>query len=369
MGHAFGIYWKVAFRCDDEPGFLTSQLGAVVDRLAKLALWKELQVHGAIGKPAVKLPALAALKKKLESSRDRTLFLARGGKDALLERFGAEVRVSIEDVDGGLVLTALVKGDALARLGAAGAIDEYADAIADLTEAWRPRAQLLEAWAAPHEPGFKYPRVRPPQITKPRRVLGSVADVLDARIPDQPHEEIAVVTRALAVAELPDGVVRRQREGVVLLRWVADPGDRAAVAAACTRHERWLLDLLPSSDAAGWNAEGDELLTGNPRPAKAPFAYLTRQSLEDGDRHFGHIAVETGPKGKVDKAVWAEVVRLARTRKIGDIELTEVRLLADSRAAALALSEAGHAAGYDRVVYRDAAGKVWDPDPPGLWVD
>ena len=110
-------------------------------------------------------------------------------------------------------------------------------------------------------------------------------------------------------------------------------------------------------------------VTGNPRPPQAPFAFVTRQSLEDGDRHFGHVAVESGPDGKVDKAVWAEAVRLAATRKIGDIELTEVRLLADSRDAALALSEAGHEAGYDRVVYRDAAGQVWDPDPPGLWLD
>jgi hypothetical protein len=43
-------------------------------------------------------------------------------------------------------------------------------------------------------------------------------------------------------------------------------------------------------------------------------------------------------------------------------------LLAPSRDGAIALAAGARGAGYDRVVYRDENGKLWDPQPPGEWI-
>ena len=41
------------------------------------------------------------------------------------------------------------------------------------------------------------------------------------------------------------------------------------------------------------------------------------------------------------------------------------RAAAANRASAVALLDAARAAGFDRVLYRDPGGVLWDPNPPG----
>lgn len=355
MDDGFGIAWRVSFRSDASAQYLIRQAGTVVDRLAKTPLWAELQVQGAPGRPAQPLGKVAELKKLLRNNE--SVFLARGDRDALLDRDGTDVRLSIETMENGLALTAIVRGEPLARIGVA-AIDAYADVLADLAISWRGQARLSEAWAQPvrRSPPFSYPRVRPPRVTRPFREPSAIVDVLDTKLADSPmYPDTASGTRALARAELPAGVDRRERDGIVILRWLDDPCDAVAAAEAAARHEQWLYEVLPTSTAPGWNVEGDLRLTGTVRPSPPSLDLVTCKSGEP-DAYFGHVTAldrigEVGIRTLPDGA-----------------ELAELRLLAPSRAAALELVHQARAAGFDRVVHRDASGTLWDPAPPGTWL-
>lgn len=268
MDDDLGIEWRVSFRCDDKPGLLIRESPVVVDGLAKTPLWSELQVQGVWSEehervePTGPLGSIASIKKLVKSGK--AVYLARGDRDALLERSRPDVRLEISPDNTGLALRAIVRVESLARVGVA-AVDAYADMLADLAVRWRSSGvRMTEAWACPtrRSTPFVYPQMRPPRVTRPSRQRNAIVDVLDAKIPDSPrHPETAIATRALAIAAVPEGVRRRERDGVVILRWVDDPCDAAAIAKAAA-HERWLYALLPSSPEPPYNEDGDLRLPG-----------------------------------------------------------------------------------------------------------
>lgn len=366
----YGISWRAAFRCDDEPSWLAQQTDTVVDELARTALWTELQVFGSSGSRGRPFKGVAAVKKALRDGQIITL--ARGDEGATVRRTSSPARATIETQAGALTLTAHVRGESLARLGAL-ALTEYSEMLVELIRRWRPHARLAEAWAFPidHPRSFTYPRLRPPRVTSPFRNLNAIVDVLDPTFTETPRNRANLVaTRAMAIAELPPGVVRSEHDAVVVQRWVEDPRDRAAVEAACTRHECWLTSLLPTKTAPGWTEDGDQLLGGYSRPATPPVALLLHDNRDDQDLYFAHIAIEATEDGDVDPAAWETIAPLAKVRSLPNgAALDEVRLLAPSRAAALALRERARSAGFDRVVYQKQSRGVWDPDPPGPWVE
>jgi hypothetical protein len=73
----------------------------------------------------------------------------------------------------------------------------------------------------------------------------AVVDLIDVGF----HRAADPLARAaeveLAGAPVPDGVRREERDGLVVLRWVDDPADKAALDAACAAHEDWIDRYLP----------------------------------------------------------------------------------------------------------------------------
>lgn len=370
MGDAsFGIHWRVVFLCEAEPRWFFAHTGDVVDALAATALWSELTLVGAPRTRGRRFEGRAAIERALRGSV--VLVSPRDGGTSL-EREHSHVRVTIEPQDGALAMTLMVRDAALERSGPK-ALTDVADAVAVLTTRWRSHAQLVEAWCHPFRLGgeFRYPRARPPQRTHPFRPTGAIVDVLDAAFLGTPRTEaVRAATQAMVVATVPAGVTRTERDGVICLRWVDDPRDQRAVAAACGEHERWLLAIVPATRAPGWSPDGDERLDGHVEPGIAPFALVTHDTRDGRDLRHGYVEVEADDDGTITARAWEAVAPMARRRTLHDgTSLTEVRLLAPDRTTARVLVDRARDAGFDRVVYRDDGGALWDPDPPGPWLD
>lgn len=353
-----GIWWQAGFVCREKPGFLLKESPRVLDALAETPFWPRFRARAVwdydekrvgTGEP---LGSLASLKKLVKSGE--ALYLA----DDPIETAATRLRVQISASEAAIALRAHVGGEVLRDMGLL-ALDSFADLIADLTALWRPRGvRMPDASAEPTaRPGpFAYPRIRPPRVVKPARQRAAIMDVLDARIADSAtHPATSIATRALAIASVPDFVTRRERHGVVIIRWVNDPCSEAEMAAGAAAHERWLYEVLPSTRDDRYNEAGDlRLFEGNARDFRG-FDLLTTR----GTDHFAHVAADREPVPPVPPA--PQLFPGCRT--------AEMRLLAPSREVALALVEAARSAGYDRVVYRGEDGELWDPAPPGMWAN
>lgn len=354
MTSELGIVWSASFRCEEE-GLLMKESPHVIDALTKTPFWPEFRIRAVwddderrVGE-AEPLGSLASIKKIVKSGE--TLYLARDNVD----RARTNLRVEIGAGPTGIAIGAIFCGSALEQMGLS-ALDSFADLLADLAVPWRARGvRLSEASAEPisRPTPFTYPRIRPPRVTKPTRQRAAVVDVLDAKMPaSAKHPQTAVATKALAIASVPENVTRRERDGVVIIRWVNDPCNGDELAAASAAHERWLYALLPSTPDGAYNEDGDLRLAEGKEPDAPGLDLLTSR----GSDYFGHVAVD------------GVNVPAAPPRRLADgRDLVEVRILAPSRTVAVELQRAARSAGYDRVVYRGDGGYLWDPAPPGMW--
>ena len=208
-------------------------------------------------------------------------------------------------------------------------LDDMTAAIIALRDAW-PDCFFAQAFAYPSPAGaLRYRRTRPLRFAS--RAKDAVVDVIDRDVPrDGPGwaREVPLIVDA----PLPAGVRRDEHGRLVVIRWIEDPADPSALANACSRHEQWLFSLVPTRLADGWNEAGDLEVLDQP-----PLVEITSD----------------------DERTWGK-------RKLGG---KAVALVAASRADALALLQRAHASGFTRVLYRDANGTLWDPDPPGDWID
>jgi hypothetical protein len=91
-------------------------------------------------------------------------------------------------------------------------------------------------------------RERPPvPITRhdvlPRSL--AVLELIDVAFHGSTHPLARPGELELARAPLPDGVRRDERDGLVVIRWTSDVGDKAALDRACDVHDDWVNRHLP----------------------------------------------------------------------------------------------------------------------------
>jgi hypothetical protein len=95
----------------------------------------------------------------------------------------------------------------------------------------------------------------------------AILDLIDARFhaTDGPGADARELR--LARSEIPDGVVRTEKDGLVRLEWAKSLNDKPALDRACEAHEDWLdrnlpatpveYVLVPARDLPGRRSRGD----------------------------------------------------------------------------------------------------------------
>jgi hypothetical protein len=225
-------------------------------------------------------------------------------------------------------------------------------------EGWR-----VERYSALSARNVSYPRLRPARV--PLVVArGCITDIVDVRMTTTPEERRAII--AIRDAPLPDGVRREVVGSKVLVEWAADCtlADVEMLAQRLAARDRWLIREAGSEQERDWNAAGDVrygFVGGQPHPP------LTLYQPALG---VGYKAIHGGmPAAEID-ATLRQVGRwIAAGRVDDDTEVSDVVIIADSRASALALRPRMDEAGVKHVVYADDQRQMWDPFPDGEWID
>jgi hypothetical protein len=232
------------------------------------------------------------------------------------------------------------------------ALIAWARAVAKLPEG---RARVRRGTVYPID--LDFPARRPPVTHKVVR-LGTIVDFfgpvwLSGWAPD--------LIELVSDAELPRGASRIRDEELIVMRWGADPASPDAFAEACMRQEDWWRAHLDIPPDGGWNRAGDRAVYA---PALEPAPPFT---LVDRAQHVGYRALAVTPDGAVDDAAWTELAELTALRQLADgTPIDRVRLIAPTRAAALAIVDRARDLGVDAVLYEEGD-RLFDVTPPGNW--
>ncbi len=164
--------------------------------------------------------------------------------------------------------------------------------------------------------------------------------------------------------EMPDWVERREQGDLVILRWVDRFDDEEHIRERLTRRLVWLIEHLDPPISSNYNEAGDQ--RANPS-AKAESEVLT---FYDPIPRHGYKATVCQEDGSVDEELFEQIKKWleAKETPAGE-ELRALHLILPSREAALRVRDRAEEAGIEHVLYMGEDGNLWDPFPPGQWLD
>jgi len=263
----------------------------------------------------------------------------------------ATLSITLVIEDDRLEIVMLIGGKALAasRRRILPSLEELAITLGGLL---RPKAAFAHGSVTPIAYGaYEYPRARPP-IKHHRYPTTSVLDVFDAAA--------GAEAERLATAAVPADVHRRERDGLVVVRWLDGADDDRAVAVAAGRHERWLSRLVEVKPRSDFNEHGDREDEPARREQLAPFTFV------DPQNQVAYKAIIVDPRGQPDPDVWKQM-----TSALADANrpYERIRLIVPLRELALAVIPKATVAGFDAVLYPDDRNRLWNPAPTGWWID
>jgi hypothetical protein len=352
-----GVQWFVDIRFADPEWFRDrARVRALVSGLAAASWFREFQVFARDHQPGSSFASLDEVTDLVACGEPGNAIFARGEPRMTVDIDEAEAALSI-DINVERLELRLWLGRAVTERHGSAVLD---DMIAFVV-AWResvPGSLVANALALPRPAdGLRYRRTRPLRIGN--RALDAVVDIVDRTAPRE-GPLWGPDSHAMANAVVPADGTRVERGSLVMIRWVENPADLVALADGCARHERWIVPLVGTRIAPGWNAAGDLHVPIQPsNRSPAPFVAF------DSDSHHGYVELADGVR---DEDGWASLRTLASLKSVSAGRVAGVSLIAASRSEACAIAERARSAGFTRVLYRDPSAQYWDPFPPGLWL-
>ena len=168
---------------------------------------------------------------------------------------------------------------------------------------------------------------------------------------DKLHQQILA---QISKAPLDRGVHRTVEKDLVIVSFdcaCADPDD---VARARLQGDRWLLPLVPTRAARGWNEDGDRMIAPWQPVAREPFTFF------DKEDKVGYWALTLDPEDQsVDEERWTQLSTIARTGRHRGAKVKAVRLIVPVREEAVVLLDRAAAAGFEMVTYPGDDGVFW----------
>jgi len=175
--------------------------------------------------------------------------------------------------------------------------------------------------------------------------LGALVQYVGIRFHRSDAERSAVLDRLIA-EPLPATASRRTDGDLLILSFIDDLGHAETIRRARAAQERWMIRLVETEPARGWNEHGDRLVG----PINAvPLDPLT---LWEPSNNVGYKAIVVDPDGSVDEPVWNAMVEIARSGRLADGTVVKaLRLVAPRREDAMAILDRALDAGFEMVVY------------------
>ncbi|WP_437779048.1 hypothetical protein [Sorangium sp. So ce1097] len=336
-----------------------STLGTIIRSASELDLFPMRWVGS--GRKLAEIKSLDALIEDSTSWQDRS-YMLHSRKQGGLE--GSSLELSLRE--GLLRLYLTISDEDVARRK-----DSLCDGMIELVvrshRALAKRAMLAEM-AGIRVPELEYPRPRPPR-EHPTFAMGVLATFIDPahlalRDEKFPEEHLARDLAKVRKARLPEGASREERDGLIVLRWLDGPPDEDSARRACSLSEDWFARTLDPPIAPQWNDLGDQEVD------VAGFESHPPLTLYDEATERGLKALAVPRSGKAPRKELDELARWARAGKLPDgTPLAELGVILSSREAALALHDRLTDLGVAPVVYTDKDGTLWDPFPPGEWIE
>lgn len=344
-----------AFRLTEETAWYMDKalVGELVEVVGTSRLGPALSHAGVYGKAqrVTKTRGLAGLVAKGKSGPFQALDAA--------DEPSANITVSFDLEDTGLGVTVMVGAEAY-RAHARTLLDDIEGIGLGLHACMnRIGGRLSLGFAHPMARGvYSYPQVRPP-VSHHWLETSAILEFFDRAFHQTDHEEASKdEVEAMATATVPAGVRREVRDGVTIMRWIDHLEDDDDVARAAGRHERWMAGLTRVKRSAAYNALGDKGISPR-KDDRSPFTFF------DASKRTAYKAIAVDASGAPDEEVWSEMAAIVACPPP---EVTAVWLVAPLRDHAKELSPRARSAGFAGVLYPEG-GKLWDPRPPGLWID
>jgi hypothetical protein len=208
-----------------------------------------------------------------------------------------------------------------------------------------------------------YRRVRPPRL---HRIwsAGNAVDFISKRYHEQsPSSELENVKK-LVNTPVPNGVVRTEKGDLIIIRWVDDLIDEHEIAAKLSIREQWFTKVLNPPIDPSYNKFGDVHETPLSTEEKPPLTFY------DPMYETGYKAMVISPDGRPDKEILDEMAEWIKNRKLPDgTALQQLHVILPNRESALLIRDQVSSIGVDKVLYTDDEGDLWNPFPPGLWIE
>jgi hypothetical protein len=333
-----------------------SYLRTVLQAVEKVGLWREFGYYGQEGHTRHKIDSLEGL------IRDSTTFEKKTYSIVTQDVKTPSAQLDL-DVKAGALTIRMGFQRSFLKDHRENLLSQLIDVVCRIRDALGQRA-TMGPLVNVEIIGSVYPRVRPPRFHR-HFVFGTVATIIcknfHAQHPLGSPEEV----KKMLAASVPDDVQRVELGDLVIFRWAEDIRDEPYVTQCRSRQEQWLVRVLDPPLDSSYNAAGDHVVF--PVGTVGPDAYLT---WYDAARKYGYKAVVVFPDGSVDEDLFAEMTNWIQRHRLPDgREIQVLCLITQSRAAALIIHDRAAKLEIKAVYYSDDKGQLWDPFPPGPWIE
>jgi hypothetical protein len=319
-----GIQWFVEITFDDAQWFCDrTHINTLIDALAAAPWFREFDVFAPEHRPGAPFRTVDDVRELVAAGGSDIAIFAHGDPLMSVNIAETETALALSFTPHRLELRLWFAATSVARYQSL-VIGSVATLLFSLKRSWQ--GAIVSKGLATPDPvdGVRYRRTRPLRIAS--RALNAIVDVFDRDCAGD-VELLPGNTVAIIDAPVPSDVQRHEDGRLVANVWLSDPTDPIAFADACSRHEQWAVPFVRWQLAPGWSELGDLEVIDDP-----PLVEIS--------------SVEALPAR-------------AKQRQV---------VVIGSRDDAVAMRDRTVKAGFARIAYRAADGKLWNPFPPGEWI-
>ena len=351
--------WQLLFRLfsiqfeDRKPEWWrdSRNFDAVLSALATAGLWKEFESYGIQGDPGSL--------KKIASRPDLVAKSAKWGAKPYVLQKGDDLYLAFNFRPDELTLAMRVGLSSFGR-SKDGVLEQF------ITFAGAVHGSL--AGKAPMGPDFEislsldYPRPRPPHFAA-YGAPGAIVNFYSKAFLDRDESDRGN-WNILANHPLPAGASREISGDLLTIRWIETLQNEELLRRQRSTAEVWQNENLHTPVDTDFNDLGDgRVIFFGLRPHPPLTMY-------DSVSKIGYKAIVRNPDGSFERDVLDDAYSWLKQKAVPDGTPVEgIRFILPNRDSAIQLHGEASSRGVEAVLYTDNQKGLWNPFPPGMWIE